>query len=280
MTGRRGFTLLEVLLVITVGGMVLTMSFQLSNRVQHIGRERSERLGMTANVTTVAHALERELGAIGYDTLAGEDLRLVAANSVTYRAPRGVLVACRLGRDSLTLALARYPEYRARIPDPSRDSLLLYLPGDSTAPIDAWVPLPLFSGPAAAVCPTGEAAVVFTTLLDSATAHRAGATRAVVRFFETINARAYLSGSGWQFGVEAVSAAATVQPVAGRLNGPNGLELAAVDRFGVPWAPGQVAAGLDVAIRAVTHRELASGPGRVAGAADSLRFRLRLNNVP
>ena len=197
---RRGFSLVELLVAIVVGGLVLGLTFELTNRLQIVGRGRAERTGLQANLATIAGALIRELGPTGFDSLAGSDIALVSSNSVTYRAPRGMAVACRVAIDSITLAADRFPEYRSRVPLPGRDSFLLYLPPDSASAPVGWRALPLVGGPTGATCPTGERGLLYPTVLDSLTAARSGPTgRAVVRVFESANARAYLSATGWQF---------------------------------------------------------------------------------
>lgn len=277
---RRGLTLFELMIGLVVSSLVLSMTLALSARVQTVARQRAERLGLAATLGHVLAILDRELETVGSDSIAGDDVRLVASNSLTYRARRAMAVGCRVAPDTVMIATDSLAAFRARVPDPVRDSLLVWVPGDSIGP-EGWVPVALSAGPFAAICPTGETAVRYAASVDSSTALRlAPSGRTVVVSFESINARAYAGAGGWQFGIEGLSAGASVQPAAGRLQGANGLELSLLDRFGGPLSLGGSLAGLAVVVRAQSHRALAVGPGQVASAQDSAALAIRFRNAP
>src|SRR4051812_5213893 len=71
MTGRRGFTLVEllvsmVLLVIVAGGI-----YRLLNATQRISRAQAERVDMQSNMRAGALILAAELRAVAYDNNPG-----------------------------------------------------------------------------------------------------------------------------------------------------------------------------------------------------------------
>lgn len=271
---RRGFSLIELMVALVVAGLFAALAADTTARLQLVGRARSERSGMAALLRQAAGMLRRELILLGADSVAGVDHQLVASNSITFRSERGVWVVCRVSVDSIVLANGPLPSLRSRNLSPGRDSLLLYLPGDTTNTIDAWLPLPVRAGPFVRTCPGGGSGTLVATTLDSTTIarHRIGSLT-VARAFETSNARLYLSGTTPTLGLEELSAGGTIQPVAGPLIPGVGLSL-------VSLLKGPVVSDYDLTLRAMSSGELAVGPGQVPSATDSIRIMVPLRNVP
>jgi prepilin-type N-terminal cleavage/methylation domain-containing protein len=280
MKGRRGFSLIEVMIALVAGGTVAALAAVATARVQLAGRARGERSGVAGSLRTTAGVITEEAHSLGSDSIAGTDLQLISASSLSYRAHRGLVVACRIGVDTLVLALDRVAAFRGRVPASGRDSLLLYVQGDSTGSIDAWLPLPLLTGPFPTACPSGGRGSGYTTQLTAATMARYQIPGSGVgRVFEAVNARLYASAAGPQFGLEEVSAGAVIQPIAGPLVATTGFELTAWDRAGLSTASAIRVHRLDLALRAVSARALAVGPGVVAPAADSALTAVVLRNA-
>lgn len=232
------------------------------------------------NLSTIIEVLGRELEAAGSDPASGADVQIVGANSLTARARRGLLVGCRIVADTVDIASDSLAGLRMRLPDPARDSLMIWVPSDSSGP-EGWVPVALLGSGIGAACPSGEGAVRYPATIDSTTVARIGPSgRSILILFESINARAYLGAGGWQFGIEGLSAGATVQPIAGRLVGAGGLDLVGLDRLGVPLAGPGPPSAIGVIVVAESYRGLAVGGGRVAPVRDSARAILRFRNAP
>jgi prepilin-type N-terminal cleavage/methylation domain-containing protein len=278
MTGRRGFTLLEVMIALVAAAIISSLAAVATGRLQAAGRSRGERSGMAAALRSVAGVLGAELRSLGGDSIAGADHQSLGPTSVTFRAHRGLFPYCRVGVDSIILSLDRIPEFRGRLPASGRDSLLLYLPGDSVTTIDAWLPVPLLAGPFVAVCPGGWPGSFFPTRLSVADLDRVPSA-GIARGFEQLNARLYVSAGATHFGLEELSAGGVVQPVAGPLRPGDGLDLVGWNRLGgFPGSAAQVA-GFDLVVRALGARELSVGPGLVPRAADSVAAGILLRNV-
>lgn len=277
---RAGFSLVEVLVALVLGGILLTLTFELIEHAFRVERSRGERAGLAAGLRAGAGLLEHELAGLGADSLAGADLVAVGPGSARFRAPRGLWVVCRVAADTLVVAADTGLRWGARLPAPGRDSLLLYLPGDSTAVIDAWLALPVASGPWPASCPGGGTGYLLETVLDStALARYRIPPTTVARLVETVEIRAYQSAGRWYLGLELVAAGAAIQPFVGPLAG-GGFDLAPLDAFGNPTAPARAVAAA-VRLAGVTDRQNAAGLGaRSAGGRDSLPFRARFRNVP
>jgi hypothetical protein len=274
---RGGFTLVELLVALTFGLVLIGLGSRVAQQAFEVERTEGERAGVTATLRTGATYLVRELEALGADSVAGSDLDSTAAG-LTLRAHRGLRITCRVAPDTVLVEADSALDWSARAPAPGRDSLLLYAPGDSTASIDAWVPLPL-SAVRAGLCPSGSPAHALATTLDSTTIarHRLPA-RTALRVFESIAIRAYAGANGWHLGVEGLSSGALIQPLAGPL-APGGLSLRGLDSAGGPVALGPSTAALAFGLTGRTDRQLATGLGsRSAPSLDSATAAVLLRN--
>jgi prepilin-type N-terminal cleavage/methylation domain-containing protein len=284
MSGPRGFSLIEVLVALVVSAILSALAFDTVARVHRAARGRGERAGLETTLRNAVLPIARELESAGSDSIAGPDLMQLAPQSVSLRAGRGLLVVCRLALpDTLIVETSGAAPWLERTPAAGRDSLLLYLPGDSAAVVDAWLPLPLTAGPFAGTCPIGSAGWRLVTGLDTATARARGAgSPTVVRFFEAIAfrlyGRLYGSGSLWQIGQEGLSAGALVQPLAGPLR-PLGIEFVGLSSGLVPGAPPASVATVRIRALAPGHRDAALGPGIAPWAIDSLAVLAPLRNA-
>ncbi|MGE0442167.1 MAG: type II secretion system protein J [Gemmatimonadales bacterium] len=272
---RRGVSLLEMLVALVVGAVLLVMALRVQLVLDRVGRSRTERAGAAHTLRTAAAVLGAELGTLAADSVGGADLRSVAGG-IEYRAGRGLWIGCGAGPDSVVLAAGPLAAWRSRLPVPGRDSLLLYLAGDSGS-VNAWLPAPVLAAGIGSVCPDGTAGLALRTVVDSS---RLAVLRlpTVVRVFEVVALREYGSGGTWQLGLEPRSGGGVVQPVAGPLAGPGGFGVSYWDRAGMP-AGAPTAAGLDVMIRSLARAEVGLGPGWAPAAADSLFVRVPFGGI-
>ena len=277
---RRGVTLIELLIAMVMAAILGSLVLTATGSVTAVLRGRVERVGAEVAARAIWGAIRFDWSSLGSDSVSGLDLGALSASAAVYRADRGLVSVCRVVPDTIVLAIQRLGRWAARRPVPGRDSLLLYAAGDSTGRIDAWIPLPLLAGPFVTSCPSGEPGDWFVTQLDSATlARRRLRSPAVGRVVETIQARSYGAGGLWQFGLEGLSAGASIQPVASNLAGSTGLSIVGWGCDGLA-APLASLCGVDVGIRTTTKRDLGLGAGHAVAAVDSLLVAVRFENRP
>jgi len=278
--GRRGFSLVEVLIALVVGGVLLALTFDLVGQILRVQRDRGERAGLATGLRGGATLVARELEGLGRDSVGGPDLGVIGPGRVRYRAQRGLWTVCRVWPDSLVLSADTALRWAARLPAAGRDSLLLYLPGDSIAAWDAWLPLPILGAVLPAVCPGGGPGYLVVTALDSAGLARYRVPPATVaRQYEAAELRGYQSAGQWVLGLELLSAGASIQPFVGPL-ASGGFDVTPLDRAGLPAGPDS-ATSVVVRLAGDTDRSLAVGlSARSAGRSDSLVGRRRLRNAP
>lgn len=193
---RRGVTLLELLLVVTLLGLLGVMVSAVvvgASRVaaRHVGALALDR---TTHVATVF--LQHELRDARWDDVA------VAMASVRLSRPVGDGVACDAGGTSLWL---RRDGWRGdRAPEVGRDRVHLLTNGR-----EDWRAIAL-SNVAAARCPDGSPAwrLTLSTAADSVR---------LVRVFEDVVVRRYASGGAEWLGLAPADGSSPVQPFAGPL---------------------------------------------------------------
>ena len=280
MMTRRGVTLIELLIAMTMAAILGSLVVSSTATVTAVLRGQVERVGAVVASRSIWGVMRFEWATLGSDSVAGPDVVALAPTAIDYRADRGLMAICRLVPDTVVIAPGRLWRWVARRPVVGRDSLLIYAAGDSAGAVDGWIPIPLIAGPVVAGCPSGEPGERFLTALDSATIARWRLrSPGVARLVEVLRARSYGGGGLWQFGVEGLSAGASVQPVASNLSGPDGLTLMGWGCDGLPGPLGSLC-GVDAIVRTTTKRDLGLGGGRAAAVRDSHLVAVRFENRP
>ncbi len=209
---RSGFALAEVLV-----GLVLTglLGLVLVRSTFHIERvARAERAGAALQIAFDGGLgfLTSELIEAGHGS-AGDDLLRIAPDSLSYRAVRGVGIACHVGASEILVALDRFDA--VRLPQPGRDSLLLFTGMDSLGAANAgWTAVPL-NGIGSAACGGRPALRLGTTIDTVANPPAALPPLPPVRVFEVMQARLYPSLGAWWLGARSESGGEPIQPLAG-----------------------------------------------------------------
>ncbi len=212
LTRRAGFTLVEVLTALVLSGLIGLVLVRASLTLQRVAQASQEGNALQLAFDGGLGFLAEELAQVGRGS-AGEDLQRIAPDSMTYRGIRGVGVACRVSASDVVVPIGRLRS--TRLPQPGRDSLLLYAGVDSLhIARDAWVALPLL-GVGTTSC-AGMPAFRLATLVDT-TQTPLGSLPAFppVRLFEVMEARLYPSLGGWWLGARSESGGETIQPLAG-----------------------------------------------------------------
>ncbi len=259
-----GFTLIEILiglvLLSLVGGVVVRIG---------LGAERTVRLAKAEahtelNFDTALDYLESELADAGTDG-SGTDLIRLGQDSLTWRATRGVGLACQVAPTEVRLLRDRLAGPRQA--QPGRDSLMLYVGADShRADSVPWLVLPIL-GVSASTC-SGLPALAIQTVLDTSQASPGWLPSLVpARVFEVMQVRLYSSLGAWWFGTRSVSAGEGIQPVAGPLV-PGGLRFTFRDSTGQATAVPGLVRTISVLLR-----------GAVAGRTDSATMILSPGNL-
>lgn len=261
---RRGFTLIELLVGLVLLGMAGAVMVRAALRMERGTGALLESTQLHGSFDATLDFLDADLADIGTDSL-GADLVQISPDSLTWRATRGVGLACRIGLSGIWLLQDRW--VAARLPQAGRDSLLLFVDGDSLPYASGgWQAFPVL-GVSAGSCGSAPALRVASSI-DSTLAGRTDLPALLpVRSFEVMQARLYQSAGRWWFGVRSVSAGEVIQPLAGPYT-PGGVRLNYADSAAL-------ATSVPGAVRAL--RILLAGAA--GGGRDSLGLSLAPRNL-
>lgn len=275
-SSTRGFTLVEMLISLTLLGLVSGLSIRLLLTQHWSGVAQGERGALQASLRAGTLYLSSELRELG-GTPGDPDIIAFAPESLTYRAMRGVGVSCQVTQGVVSLDTTHYSGYRS--PQAGRDSLLLYQEGrEESAADDHWIRLPIQSV-GAGNCTSTPALFLGTSLDTALYPVTSFSSLAPVRTFEVMQLKLYQSGGDHWLGARSVSAGETIQPLIGPLEA-HGLTLAYRDSLESPAGTPEDVRSIEITLRGLSAGAIRSGAGYGAPGRrrDSLRTRVRLRN--
>ena len=276
----RGFTLVELLVVLVVAGVALGAVGLLLTSSQRFYRSASQVLDVEDGLRAVAQLVPAELREA---SARGGDIVGMGRDSVTLRAMRSLAVVCAppdAGAGSVVVADSL--TYGWRAVDPSRDRALVFRDGDpATAADDRWLNLAVADvGPGA--CADGSPGT--TLRLAGATADLDGVSvGSPLRTYELVTYRLYaddqgvswlgqrgLSSSGWS----------ALSPVAGPLREAGGLSFEYFDSAGAATTSPAAVVRVGLAVRGISVEPIDVPGRRASGRAyeDSVYVQVALRN--
>jgi prepilin-type N-terminal cleavage/methylation domain-containing protein len=288
MRTRRGFTLVELLIALVILGLVSASIFSLLNTTQRVTRAQAERTSLQSNVRTgaiVVPAELRELNNVSGGTADKVDILAKTANSIQYRAMRGMGVLCQDGLqnelriyDQGNLAFSGY-----RTPAATRDWVYAFAEQNQyKGSDDIWV-----SGHVTGVqrtstaCPGNVAGYILT--ISPAVANLALAkSGAPVRTWEDMTLSLYqpAGGTDWYLGAESNSGGGGRQPVLGPLVADSGFTLRYLNASGNETATSSEIRSIQVTFRGLSDQKVVKGAGtHLEDMSDSVQTQVVLRNA-
>ncbi len=260
--GRRGATLVELLVAVVLLLVVVGLISQILTQAPRVARGQSERHGLHSELRVAAQLVGTELGNVAVHRGISSDLLVTGSSDVSYRATRATGLVCQITPSDVVVTADSAFWFALRVPAPGRDSILVFVEGDSTiAADDRWVALPLLGPPTTTMCPSGGAALNLPTVVDTVAVPLAALSLpAPLRTFEVMRLALYSSSGQYWLGVHSLSAHEVIQPVLGPLLS-NGFELGYLDSLGTTaMRPNDVAA-VRIIFRGITDRTSGAGFG-------------------
>ena len=281
LSNHRGFSLIELLVVVVLMGIVGATLTRVLLNMQRASRAQSERVTLQGNLRAGIAFIPAELR-----DLSAQDIVVADPDAIEYRAMRAAGVACDVTAAQLTLRDALTFKYRDV--EAGRDSVFVFVENDPTMGADdSWIAVGI-AGRAAGTCPGGGAATVLTVLNAGAgyTAYTAAIAagqiveEAPVRTFERMEIGLYVAdGRSW-LGARSVSAGeAAMQPVLGPLVADSGLALVYQNATGGVTATIADMRVINVTLRGETGVPISSAYGGPAIHDDMIQARIRLRNA-
>lgn len=272
---RRGFSLIELLVVVVLMGIIGAALTRVLLNMQRSSRAQSERVTMQGNLRAGIAFVPTELRDLSTDDIIDAD-----PDHIEYRAMRATGVACNATATNITLRNSLLFTYRPIVA--GRDSLFIFVEDEvSLASDDQWVAAGI-AGVGNANCPDGAAGTLLTLAAPSA-AYTGALPQMVfdapVRTFERMELALYTAdGRSW-LGARSISAGEpSLQPVLGPLAADSGLRL--IYRNGTGSVTGTIAnmRTIDVTLFGETGMPISAAYGGPQIASDSIIARIRLRN--
>ena len=283
--GRRGFTLVELIIALVLMTLVGTVIFQLLNGTQRVSTAQSERMMLQSSLRTGALVVPAELREIATSAGGQTDLVHIDTDSVTYRAARGIGFTCAVTATQIKILNTTVLPFSAlRAIAPGRDSLLLFVDRNPDSRTDdVWVRLPV-SSVAASTCGSQTAiAVTLPSFINSLPDSQLSSVRVggPVRTEEVMRLKSYTADGQEWVGAASISGGDAVQPILGPI-APGGFALSYFTGDGtVTTVPANVRV-IGITVIGLTERAVAQGGNTGANAIlqDTLVTRVLLRNAP
>ena len=288
--GRRGFTMIELLVALVLLGLVSAALYRVLVNNQRLYMDQTARIDLSQNIRAAGTILPAEFREL--DASEG-DIAAMSATSISIRAMRWLGFACTppalggvLNGTSLIVrggAPGQPLFYGARGIDNTKDSLLIYYDGNvNSRADDFWAVASITATPNGQNCPDGQNGqrLITTINLLGLGPNVAGAIPigAPVRGFERVVYQLYqpAGDTSWYVGFQ--PAGQSMQPLIGPVL-TNGLTFQYYDVNGNVTAVRNQVARIDITVRARTAAAVrAGGQADRATVVDSVVTSVALRN--
>lgn len=299
---RRGFTLVELLVAMTVGTLIMGAIYQSLIGIQRLMATHSERIEVQQSLRAGAFYITRALRELD---ASGGDIEIANSDQIRFRGMRWSSMVCAtpailggtvqlLIRDAMTMG--------SRAPDATLDSVLVYYQGDvNDADDDAWMYATMSATSANAACTGGGGATDIRVTARAQTLYANTASPLVVtagtaltmiasgvydgapiRGFqqEELDVFNYWNGRPWIMQRLATNSGGwnAWQGLLGPLQTTNGLELTYYDASGAVTAVLTNIASVGIELRAESNRAAYTSGGTIDNIRDSIVTRVALRN--
>ena len=282
MANRRGFTLAEIMIALTMMLIITGAVYRLMLSTQRLSRGQAERVGVQSNIrmgSLLVLSDLRELNTVTGGPADQNDILALAPSDITYRAMRGMGTICEApAATQVRISRSSFTGYRD--PEAARDSFYVFLDGNpDTETDDAWLPVAITNVSTGTACPGAVGAGI--TLTTPNTAALVGlATGTPLRFFEVMQIKLHeADGRSW-LGARSVSAGEAIQPVLGPLADVDGFALSYFTAAGAATADPTAVKSIQVTLRGVSDNVVHRGiEGDMTQLQEELVSQVSLRNA-
>ena len=295
---RRGFTLVELLVAMTVGTLIMGAIYQSLIGIQRLMATHSERIEVQQSLRAGAFYITRALREL--DASDG-DIEIANSDQIRFRGMRWSSMVCappaNLG-GSVRVVLRDAMTMGSRAPDAALDSVLVYYQGNvNDAADDTWMYGGMSEKAGNRTCTDGDGATEFRitpraqTLYDTLAVTAATAATmlangvydgAPIRGFqqEELRVSNYWNGRPWIMQRLATSSGGwnSWEGLLGPLQTTDGLELTYYDASGAVTAVLTNIASVGIQLRAESNRAAYTSGGTIDNIRDSIVTRVALRN--
>jgi prepilin-type N-terminal cleavage/methylation domain-containing protein len=286
MRSRRGFTIVELLVVLLLLGLVTGSLYALLNNTQRVSRAQSERIDMQSNMRLGALFLPAELREVGYDTsaVAGTvtpDILGMGQDSIAFRAVRASGVICNVSGGRVVIDTAfNYAQLTAPAANMTLD--VFAERADTLVSDDSWETYTITNVTSGTCSGSYMYGARSGIRIDATGVPAAGVLvlGSPFRVLESVVYRIYSSGGQYWLGTRSITAGGSIQPILGPLFSDSGFQVTYLDKAGaVTTTPNNVRT-LQIKLRALASQRIdLAGKGSGQQTVDSLVTDVELRNA-
>ena len=161
---RRGFTFVEILVAMTLMGIISVSIYKLLNNNQRLYREQAARIDLNQNVRSAVAILPSELKELDATDAGGSDIVAMGPASLTYNSMRNTYFLCTAPNAAgLQVTLSAAPWFGTQALDVGEHLFMLYAENDPTRRSDdAWLRVNSTVRANGTACPGGAASITLT----------------------------------------------------------------------------------------------------------------------
>ena len=293
--GRRGFTLIELIVALVLLVIVGGSMYQVLLTVQRVTGRQTEQAAIHGNLRSGIQLIQGELQEIATNSLAGtptSDILSMSATVLQYRAARGMGESC--GTPTLTSVKIRQSSYSGlQTPLNGRRLYILWDRDTTKISDDQWASAPISGDATAGTCPDGQPSwdvalssslagtitVPIGELTAVANTPSAGEGAIPVRIYETMEMGPFNDAGTIWLGLRSLSAGeATLVPVIGPLH-EGGISFEYFDKARNGSTDPNTVTSIRVTLIAISTRDVSTKmDGTVGGLSDNIVIRAQLRN--
>lgn len=274
---RRGFTLIEVLVAMTIMGIVTGAVYKLLVNSQRLSLAQAEQVSLQSNVRTGSLVVPnelRELNTVLAGSVPQNDIITNNADLIEYRAMRGLGFACQTAAaGATTLRIAKSSWTGLRDPAANSDNLYVFVDGDEQdVDDDVWQQVAVTAVSSGNNCGGTPGFDLTVGALPAVTLNTP------VRLFEVMELKLYQAGGQWWLGARSVKTGENTQPVLGPLTA-GGFALTYLGSNGAVTADKNAVKSIRVSVRGLTEDAVrANGSGTLGRPEETLVTQVLLRN--
>jgi prepilin-type N-terminal cleavage/methylation domain-containing protein len=234
---RRGFTFAEILVAMTLMGIVSVSIYKLLNNNQRLYQEQAARMDLNQNVRSAVSILPSELRELDASDPSGSDILAMTSWALTYNSPRNTYFLCSAPNAALQITVRAAPWFGMQALDINEHLFMLFSENDPTVRSDdSWLRVNATARTNGTACPGGAASITLT-LSGVTAAQLAGVTTgAPLKGYKIVQVMRYVDAGGkYWIGMTTQNKAnlvwSTIEPIVGPVT-VNGLQFAYYDANG------------------------------------------------
>ncbi len=264
---KSGFTLVELLVSITVFGVVGTAVYQVLINNQRIYQQQTQRVDVNNNVRAALAMISGELRELNTGDVLGSDIISMSATQITYKAARNLYVLC-LDPDVATSRVTVFRDitFGLRGLDTGRDSVVIFAESGPNDDDDLWLHANASATTTGTDCPGNVASTTITLTGVSAPGLDEVLSGAPLRSFEMVQLVLYqdVSGDYWlgTSRYDKVALWGSIEPILGPL-AANGLQLEYYDATGTVTANPAAVARISITVTGQTAQPVRTPDGSI-----------------